>query len=423
MNEFAKDLREGLPVVPPVLSLAERDRRWSGLQALMRARSLGAIVVGSFQGRERLESYLIDDFLDCVVVLPQAGEAILISFSGSRISRMYESQDRGCDVWVKDVRVGAGGKYVGEVLEGLGLATAHIGIVGYGPTAPGEMEGLLPAGFERSLRQRLPQAVLEDFTLELTDFILVKSDEELALLRYAAGVSEQACRAMIAACEPGVSEAEVYASIMYEIHRRGCDTRYPFLSLQSGPSNIAWGAPRWSLRAEPPRILQTGDLVQAEIHTMYGAQESQVQMSVALAPVDDTIRRCEEVARLSYTRGLEAVRPGVTFADVVHAMEAPIRDAGCWSKTPLLHTLTFGATGFTNVNRDQIAGTREGAIEGQITAGIRRGDLVLEKGMSLQLEPNACIGMRRVNIGGSVVVTEKGCEPLNVIPTRVHYVG
>ena len=33
--------------------------------------------------------------------------------------------------------------------------------------------------------------MLDDFTQDLTDFILVKSDEELALLRYAAGVSEQ----------------------------------------------------------------------------------------------------------------------------------------------------------------------------------------------------------------------------------------
>ena len=35
-------------------------------------------------------------------------------------------------------------------------------VIGYGPTAPGEMEGLLPAGFERSLRQRLPGVVLEE---------------------------------------------------------------------------------------------------------------------------------------------------------------------------------------------------------------------------------------------------------------------
>jgi Xaa-Pro aminopeptidase len=86
-----------------------------------------------------------------------------------------------------------------------------------------------------------------------------------------------------------------------------------------------------------------------------------------------------------------------------------------------LHTLTFGATGFTPVNRNQLAGTREERTEGKITAGIRRGDLVLVPGMTLELEPNACIGMKRVNIGGAVLVTAGGCEELNDVPTRMQH--
>jgi Xaa-Pro aminopeptidase len=405
----------------PTLSLRERDRRWSGLQSLMSERGLDAIIVGSFQGRERLESYLIDDFLDAIVILPAKGEAILLSFSGSRISRMYESARRGHDVWVSDIRVGAGGAKTGHILSDLGIGAGRIGIVGFGPTAPGEMEGLLPFGFYTNLTKANPNARFEDFTQDMTDFMLVKSAEEMELLRFAAKVSEQACLAMIEASEPGRSEAEVYAEIMREIHRWGCETRYPFLALQSGPDNISWGVPRWTLRAEPPRILQTGDLIQAEIHTMYGAQESQVQMSVALDPVSPLVARCEEVACRAYAAGLAAIRPGVTFADVVHAMEKPIAESGCWSKTPLLHTLTFGATGFTNVNREQLVGTREGQIEGQIKAGIRRGDLILKEGMSLELEPNACWGTVRVNVGGAVVVTANGAQSLNDIPLRVYH--
>src|SRR5262249_15016004 len=148
---------------------------WSGLQTLMRARNLDAIIVGSFQGRERLESYLVDDFLDSVVVLPARGEAILLSFSGSRLSRMYESERRGFAPWVNDVRVGGGGNRTGDILAELGFEAGRMGIVGLGPTAPGEMEGLLPAGFQASLTARLPNATFEDFTQAMTDFMLVKS--------------------------------------------------------------------------------------------------------------------------------------------------------------------------------------------------------------------------------------------------------
>jgi Xaa-Pro aminopeptidase len=285
------------------------------------------------------------------------------------------------------------------------------------------MEGLLPLGFWNRLCKALPEADFEDFTQAYTDFMLVKSAEEIALLRFAAGVAERVCRVMADVTRPGVSEAEIYAEMMRETYRWGCDARYPFLSLQSGPANIGWGAPRWLLRAEAPRRVQRGDMVQAEIHTLYGGQEAQVQMSVALDPVDADNQKCETVARRAYEAGLRAVKPGATFAEVVHALAAPIEAAGCWSKTPLAHTLSFGATGFTSVNRASLEGSGEGKVEGQAHPGIRRGELVLQAGMGLELEPNACLNTHRVNIGTGVLVTATSCEPLNEIPTRVHHVA
>src|SRR2546423_8701448 len=100
---------ERTPQPGPQLTLAERDRRYGGLRALMAAQGFDAIVVGSFQGRERLESYLIDDFLDAVVVLPLKSDPVLLAFGGSRISRTFESERRGQDVWVPDIRISAGG--------------------------------------------------------------------------------------------------------------------------------------------------------------------------------------------------------------------------------------------------------------------------------------------------------------------------
>ncbi len=47
----------------------------------------------------------------------------------------------------------------------------------------------------------------------------------------------------------------------------------------------------------------------------------------------------------------------------------------------------------------------------------------MRPGMSLELEPNACLGACRANNGGAVLVTETGAEALNDLPTRVHHVG
>jgi Xaa-Pro aminopeptidase len=409
------------PFSGPVLSLKERDRRWAGLRQLMSRRGLDLIVVGSFQGRERLESYVIDDFLDSVVILPFEEDPTVLTFAAARVSRVFESERHGVQPWVRDFRIGFGGAQVAEIIREKRLPNGRVGLVGLGPTAAGEAEGLIPFRFYQNLMAGLGAIEVIDFTGDFTDFILFKSKEELALFRFAAEVSEQACLAMIDACRPGVSEAEVFAEINREIHRWGCNTRYPFLSLQSGPDNISWGAPRWSLRAEPPRILERGDLVQAEIHTLYGGQEAQVQMSIALGPVDEKIRACERVARRAYEMGLDAIRPGVAFSEVVDAMEKPFVESGCWSKTPLIHTVTFGPVGFTSVNRQQLVGTREHALELQLNPGTQGGEFVLREGVALELEPNACLDMKRVNIGGAVVVTSSGVEELNRVPTRVHH--
>ena len=92
------------PAPGPILSPGERDRRWRAVRALMSAQALDAVIVGSFQGRERLESYLIDDFLDSIVVFPLVGEPTVLAFSTSRISRAFESAarlERACDQQVE----------------------------------------------------------------------------------------------------------------------------------------------------------------------------------------------------------------------------------------------------------------------------------------------------------------------------------
>jgi len=117
------------------------------------------------------------------------------------------------------------------------------------------------------------------------------------------------------------------------------------------------------------------------------------------------------------------LRPGIAFAELVQAMEAPLREAGCWAKTPLCRTIGWAATGHTRVNLEDLAGTEEGALEGAADRGVVGGDLVLRPGMTLALSPNACSGPHRVTLGGSVLVTEASREELNALPTRVMHVA
>ncbi len=140
------------------------------------------------------------------------------------------------------------------------------------------------------------------------------------------------------------------------------------------------------------------------------------RMTVALDPLDDTNRQCERVARAAYEAGLKALKPGISFANLVAAMEEPLKTSGCWAYTPLVHSVgPHFLAGRSNVNMEKVdLGVRfVGAPAGRERAAI------LQPGMVFAFEPNACLGRHRVNIGGTVIVTASGCEELNQIPTTV----
>ncbi|HWF97174.1 MAG TPA: M24 family metallopeptidase [Xanthobacteraceae bacterium] len=401
---------------PPILSLAERDRRWTRVRHLMRERGLDGLLVAGFRSREMYETYISDDYNEGCVLFPLEGEPVVITWAHLRVMRARWSQERGATLWVDDYRVATSGAGVAEVLSQKGLAASSLGVVGLCSQAPTEIYGAIPANFWMELTAALPKARWEDISEEFSHLMLVKSDEEMAQVRYAARAAEAACRVIVEVAAPGVGEEVVFAEATREMLRHGIGLRYPMIVMNSGPQTLSWGPPRWTTTAEAPRILARGDLMQAELMPLCGNQEVQVQMTVALDPLDETNLKCERVARASYEAGIKALKPGISFADLVAVMEEPLKSAGCWGYTPLVHSLgPHFLAGRTAVNQEQAK------LDVRFVGpnGVRARQAVLEPGMVFAFEPNACIGRHRVNIGGTVIVTASGCEELNHIPTSV----
>ena len=401
---------------PPTLSLAERDRRWERVRRLMRERGFDGLLVAGFRAREMYETYISDDYNEGCVIFPLDGDPVVITWAYLRVMRARWSAERGARLWVDDYRVATSGAGVAEVLGEKRLADGSLGVVGLNSQAPTEIYGAIPANFWAELTAALPKARWQDISEEFSHLMLVKSDEELAQVRYAARAAEAACKVIVEVAAPGVGEEIIFAEATAEMLRHGIGLRYPMIVMNSGPHTLSWGPPRWTTSGEAPRILQRGDLMQAELMPLCGNQEVQVQMTVALDPIDETNRKCERVARASYDAGIGACKPGMTFAELLAVMEEPLKAAGCWGYTPLLHSVgPHFLAGRTQVNQDQIdldvryAGANAG----------RQRQAVLQPGMVFAFEPNACIDRHRVNIGGTVVVTATGCEELNHIPTTV----
>jgi Xaa-Pro aminopeptidase len=399
-----------------VLSLAERDRRWTRLRGLLREHRLDGVLIAGFRAREMYETYVSDDYTEGCVLFPLEGAPVVLTWALLRVKRAQWSAAQGHALWVDDYRVATNGAGVAEVVGEKRLAQSRLGVVGLKSQAPTEIYGAIPANFWLELTAALPQVQFQDISEEFSHLMLVKSDEEMAQVRYAARAAEAACRVIVEVTAPGVGEEVVFAEATREMLRHGIGLRYPMIVMNSGPATLSWGPPRWTTRGEPPRVLARGDLMQAELMPLCGNQEVQVQMTVALDPLDDTNRTCERVARASYLAGLEAMRPGITFAELVAAMEEPFKSAGCWAYTPLVHSLgPHFLAGRSQINM-------QGLDLGVRFAGAPRArerTAVLQPGMVFAFEPNACLGEHRVNIGGTVIVTANGCEELNQIPTEV----
>ena len=365
---------------PPTLSLAERDRRWGRVRELMRERGLDGLLVAGFRSREMYETYISDDYNEGCVVFPLEGDPVVITWANLRVMRARWSQERGTALWVSDYRVATSGDGVAEVFREKKLAEARVGVVGLSSQAPTEIYGAIPANFWTQFTAALPKAQCEDISEEFSHLMLVKSDEELAQVRYAARAAEAACKAMVEIVVPGIGEEVVFAEATREMLRYGIGLRYPIIVMNSGPATLSWGPPRWTTSAEAPRILERGDLLQAELMPLCGNQEVQVQMTVALDPLDGTSLKCERVARASYDAGIKVLRPGITFAELLAAMEEPHKSEGCWGYTPLVHSLgPHFLAGRTQVNQDQ-AGLNVRFVG---TNAVRQRKAVLQPGMVL----------------------------------------
>ncbi len=398
----------------PVLSLATRERRFTRTKELLKRLNLECLVLAGLTSREQYDAYLTNDYAEGIVIFPVEGSPTYITWQEGRVMRMREGHERGIIPWIEDWRVGVDAPTVAEVIREKRLDKARIGVVGLESRGPSEMNGYIPYALWSKILGELPRAQFVDCFADFAAMMLVKSQEELVLMRRSAAIGEEACKVMFQMAKPGVSELDITAEIMHTIFKSCAFSPLPFLILHSGPEIVSWGPPLWRYQGGPTRILQKGDMVLAEIFPRYGGLESQQQMTIAVPPVDDIHVECAKVARQAYEVGLQVLRPGATFNKVADEMEKVVHAAGCWHITPMLHSLSPLAW----------VGRVEASTKGEKGKGAWDSrDLTIEAGMVFELEPNAQRGKHRVNIGGTVVVTETGVEELNQLPTNMLIAG
>src|SRR5262249_45742715 len=157
---------------------------------LMRERGLDGLLVAGFRAREMYETYISDDYNEGCVIFPLEGDPVVLTWAYLRVMRARWAQERGNNLWVGDYRVASRGIGVAEVLREKRLAESRLGVVGLKSQAPTEIYGAIPANFWTELTEACPKAQWEDISEEFSFLMLVKSEEELKQVRYAAQAAE-----------------------------------------------------------------------------------------------------------------------------------------------------------------------------------------------------------------------------------------
>jgi Xaa-Pro aminopeptidase len=367
----------------PQVSLKERNRRWDKARKRMLMAGIDVLLfLGNDiywgMGMANLRYMLqVDAQIGAYAMFPLEGEPVVwhAVVHMNRPTSMYLSvQD-----WVTDFRTFGGLAPIVDELKQRGFERASVGLVGFSSTIQTTPTFLHDdiVGLEKMM----PHARFTDASGILQDMRMVKSEEEIDLLRGAGKIARKVIDAMIDTARPGVTEAEVYAEMIRTQIANGGEPNI-FNLLASGPVEHP-PEELWHLLhgCEQPltptmRPLQAGDIVISEWHTKYGGYRCHTEHVVYLgkrAPKELLDIWAVSVECLEASK--EALIAGRTIREAVAMIRKPAERAGLDFVELGFHAMGLASPEFpTVIYRD---GFGSDALNGH---GI--GDIVLEEGMA-----------------------------------------
>lgn len=227
----------------------------------------------------------------------------------------------------------------------------------------------------------------------LSSFRLIKTDEEIACLREAARITDEAFEKAVAVLEPGVREIEVALELERHMRLAGSDGPGFHIIVASGtrsamPHGVA-----------STKVVESGDLVTLDFGAVFHGYHADMTRAVAVGPITPELKRLFDAVSEAQEAALAAVGPGRSGRD----LDAIAREAlaGHDLAEAFSHSLGHG-TGL------------------EIHEGPRlshRSQDILAPGMSVTIEPGVYLpGFGGVRIEDLAVVTEGGCEVLSQSP-------
>jgi Xaa-Pro dipeptidase len=147
---------------------------------------------------------------------------------------------------------------------------------------------------------------------------LWKSDEEIAKMREAGRIADEAYAAMFATIAPGVEEFAVAAAAVQRMHVLGGREGFRTSVVSGAQAGLKHGHPR-------RRQMRHGEMVFLDLGVDYDGYMSDVSRCTTVGRARGPARDLLQVALDLYQAGLEVVAPGRTIDEVSDALLKVIR--------------------------------------------------------------------------------------------------
>jgi Xaa-Pro dipeptidase len=370
-------------------SETEIEGRLAKVRAALTERELDAAVIASPENVFYLTG--LDHwgyFAPHLLIVPLDGKPVLVTRSMEKVtieSRVTTAEFRGHS----DSETAA--DLAARVLADLRLAGKRIGLECW------------TSGLSHGLAQKL-QAQIDARWSDISGLVdkmrRVKSAEEQALMRQAAGVTDAAAGAAIAAICDGASEQYVAAECVAAMIRAGGHAPGfgPFIrpAARLGEEHTTWGS----------GIYRKGEPVFLELSGCVSRYHAPLGRLVRLGGISDEDALMAEITAMAFDAVVKAIRPGARARDVYAAWQGVADDAG------LSHYRRHHCGYLVGV------GQPPSWTGGNSVVGLRHdSDLEIETGMSFHIL-SWLMGTGRGDdfISNTVLLTDTGAEVLTRTP-------
>lgn len=376
--------------VPLTFSDNEFERRLSGLRAIMATKELDAVVLTSYQGIKYYSDFLFTYFgrSYALVVTPDDQITITANIDAGMPWRRSYGENIVYTDWRRDNYQHG----VKEALKQRGITARRIGV---------EFDTLSLDAHTR-LKDTFDEATLVDVSHDAMKQRMIKSDEEIEVIKHGARIGDLGGEAIKAAIREGIAEYEVALigteAMTHEIARTFPDSeiRDTWVWFQSGINTD--GAHNWATT----RKLQRGDILSLNCFPMTSGYYTALERTMFLGEPDPRSLELWNVNVAVHRRGLELIKPGAVCKDIAAELNEIYIDHG------LLPNRTFGYGHSFGVLSHYYG--REAGLE--LREDI---DTVLEPGMVVSMEPMITVLDGQPGAGGYrehdiLVVHDDGAE-------------